>query len=119
MRMTEPTGTLGSEDAKLVTLARFAQGRFGASESAAVRDVDGRTYAGVSVDLPSLQLSALQVCVAMAVSSGARGLEAGVVLAKSEEVREQDLSAIRDLAGTGVPLHRCAPSGALAETLES
>ena len=33
-----------------------------------MRDTDGRTYSAASVDLPSLQLSALQAAVAMAIS---------------------------------------------------
>ena len=68
------------EDAKLVTLARATRSRTGAVQGAAVRDTDGRTYAAASVALPSLRLSALQVAVAMALSSGAPGLEAAVVL---------------------------------------
>lgn len=71
---------LSPEDAKLVTLARATRARIGAAQGAAVRDLDGRTYAGATVDLPHLRLGALEVCVAMAVSSGSRGLEAAVVL---------------------------------------
>jgi hypothetical protein len=71
---------LDAEDAKLVTLARSARARSSAAQAAAVRDTDGRTYVASSVALPSLRLSALQVAVAMAVSSGAPGLEAAVVL---------------------------------------
>jgi hypothetical protein len=68
------------EDAKLVTLARATRARTGAAQGAAIRDTDGRTYAAATVSLSSLQLSALQVAVAMALSSGAPGLEAAVVL---------------------------------------
>ena len=67
---------LQPEDAKLVTLARSARARTRAAQGAAVRDGDGRTYVAATVALPSLELSALQVAVAMAVSSGAPGLEA-------------------------------------------
>jgi cytidine deaminase len=74
-------GNSSAEDAKLVTLARATRARTGAQSGAAVRDSDGRTYAAASVNLPSLTLSALQVAVAMAMSSGAAGLEAAVVLA--------------------------------------
>ena len=66
---------LSAEDRKLVTLARATRARTGAAEGAAVRDSDGRTYAAATVDLPSLQVSALGVCVAMAVASGSTGLE--------------------------------------------
>jgi hypothetical protein len=51
---------LGPEDAKLVTLARGAMGRAEAAGGAAVRDADGRTYAGAPVDLSALQLTAAQ-----------------------------------------------------------
>ena len=64
---------LSAEDNKLVTLARATRARAGAAEGAAVRDADGRTYAAATVDLPSLQLSALGVCVAMAVAVGRAG----------------------------------------------
>ena len=46
---------LSAEDAKLVTLARATRARTGAAEGAAVRDLDGRTYAAATVALPSLQ----------------------------------------------------------------
>jgi hypothetical protein len=72
--------SLDPEDAKLITLARSARARTNAAQGAAVRDTDGRTYVAASVVLPSLELTALQVAVAMAVSSGALGLEAAVVL---------------------------------------
>lgn len=101
------------EDTKLVTLARSTRARTRAAEGAAVRDLDGRTYAAASVDLPSLRLSALQVAVAMAVTSGAQGLEAAVVLTDAEALADADLAAARDLAGTGVPVHLTAADGAL------
>jgi hypothetical protein len=96
---------LSAEDKKLVTLARATRGRTGASEGAAVRDSDGRTYAAASVALPSLQVSALGVCVAMAVSSGSRGLEAAVVLTDTEGVSPFDLDVLRDFGGAGVVVH--------------
>ena len=57
------------EDAKIMTLARAARARTGAPAGAAVRDLDGRTYAAAQVTLPSLPLSALRVAVAMAALS--------------------------------------------------
>ena len=89
----QPAG-LSAEDKKLVTLARATRARTGAAEGAAVRDSDGRTYAAATVDLPSLQVSALGVCVAMAVASGSGGLEAAVVLTGAETLAEADLAAI-------------------------
>ena len=95
---------LSAEDRKLVTLARATRARTGAAEGAAVRDADGRTYAGATVALPSLGVSAIGVCVAMAVASGSRGLEAVVVLTDADGVAEADLAAVRDFAGPGVPV---------------
>jgi len=107
---------LSAEDAKLVTLARATRARTGAAEGAAVRDADGRTYAAASVALPSLALSALQVCVAMAVASGSRGLEAAVVLGEADQVATADLAVLRDLGGSGVLVHRTDARGGVADT---
>jgi hypothetical protein len=104
---------LPPEDAKLVTLARAARARTRASEGAAVRDTDGRTYAGATVDLPSLQVSALQVCIAMAHSSGSRGLEAAVLLSEATALAEPDAAALADFAGDAVVVHLAGPNGAL------
>jgi hypothetical protein len=106
-----------AEDNKLVVLARATRARTGAREGAALRDLDGRTYAGATVELPSLRVSALGVCIAMAVASGAKGAEAAVVLGEGPQVADADLDALRDLAGAGVPVHRGDPAGAIAETL--
>ncbi len=107
------------DDAKLVTLARSTRARTRALEGACVRDQDGRTYAGATVDLPTLRLTAVQVAVAMAVSSGARSLEAVVVLGSEAAVNEADLSVVRDLAGPGVPVHLAAPDGTVVASVES
>ena len=45
---------MDAEDNKLVVLAKATRARTGAAQGAAVRDLDGRTYAGATVDLPSL-----------------------------------------------------------------
>ncbi|WP_375484860.1 cytidine deaminase [uncultured Jatrophihabitans sp.] len=102
---------LDPEDTKLVTLARSARARSGAAQGAAVRDGDGRTYVAASVSLPSLTLSALQVAVAMAVSSGAPGLEAAVVLGAdpADAAGEQ---AVREVAPTAT-VHHAAADGTL------
>ena len=116
---TGPTGLTDPEDTKLVTLARSARARTRAAEGACVRDLDGRTYAGATVDLPTLRLTAVQVAVAMAVTSGARGLEAVVVLGDAAVVVEADLSVIRDFAGGAVPVHLAAPDGKVIASLHS
>jgi hypothetical protein len=102
---------LQPEDAKLVTLARSARARTRAPQGAAVRDGDGRTYVAASVDLPSLQVSALQLAVAMAVSSGAPGLEAAVVLGDNP-VDEAGEAAVRDVAPSAA-VFRAKPDGSL------
>jgi hypothetical protein len=111
------TSELSAEDRKLVTLARATRARTGAAEGAAVRDSDGRTYAAATVDLPSLHVSAAGVCVAMAVASGSRGLEAAVVLTGADTVTTGDLDALRDLGGTGVVVHLGDVKGAITDTL--
>jgi len=95
---------LSAEDTKLVTLARTTRARVGAAEGAAVRDENGRTYAAATVELPSLRLTALEVCVAMAISSGSQGLEAAVVLTEAVG-GVAGLASVRDFAGGGVPVH--------------
>jgi hypothetical protein len=114
--MTELTDP---EDKKIVTLARSTRARTGALEGACVRDTDGRTYAGATVDLASLRLSALQVAVAMAVASGAKGLEAVAILGEKAAVEETDMSVVRDFAGPGVPVHLAAPDGTVVSSLIS
>lgn len=105
------------EDAKLVTLARASRARAGTIEGAAIRDTDGRTYSAVCVDLPSLQLSALQVAVSMAISSGVTGLEAAVVVADGHAVASANTDVVRDFAGPGVPIYRSDASGVVVDSV--
>lgn len=93
--MTEP---LDAEDTKLVTLARGAMARAEAGSGAAVRDLDGRTYAGGPVALAALKLTALQAAVSAAVSSGAAGFEAAVLVAGSAD--DAGVAAVRELSPT-------------------
>jgi hypothetical protein len=87
---------LDEQDGKLVVLARGAMGRAEATSGAAVRDRDGRTYAGAPVRLAALQLTALQAAVAAAVSSGATGLEAAVLLGGSAD--DAGVAAVQELS---------------------
>lgn len=87
---------LDPEDAKLVTLARGAMGRAEASNGAAVRDLDGRTYAGAPVELDALRLTALQAAVAAALSSGATGFEAAVLVGGSGD--DDGIAAVHELS---------------------
>jgi cytidine deaminase len=107
---------LNAEDAKIVTLARSTRARSRAPEGAAVRDLDGRTYAAATVDLPSLRLSALQVAVAMAASSGVTGLEAVAVVTEASTVDGAGLAAVRDL-GPAAQVILTGPDGAVREVL--
>ncbi len=107
---------MNPEDEKIITLARSSRARNGAAEGAAVRDETGRTYAATSVDLPSLKLSALQVAVAMAVSSGAEDLEAAALVTTAGTAAEADVAAVRDL-GAKAPVFVAGPDGALRTTL--
>lgn len=114
-----PVELTDPEDTKLVTLARSTRARTGAAEGACVRDADGRTYAAASVALPSLALTAVEVAVAMAASSGATGLEAVAVLGDAAVVEEGDMSVVRDFAGAGVTVYLAAPDGTVVTSLTS
>ena len=107
--MTDEPGPIPPEDAKLITLARAARARTGARQGAAVRDEDGRTYAATTVGLPTLSLSALQVAVAMAVASGATGLEAAAVVA-DDPTDPAGGQAVADMSPTATVLH-AGPDG--------
>jgi hypothetical protein len=99
------------EDQKLITLARSARARTKAREGAAVRDTDGRTYVAATVSLPTLALTALQVAVAMAVSSGALGLEAAVIVGDSPTGDDAGAATLHELA-PAAPLHLADADGA-------
>ena len=86
-----------------------------ATEGAAVRDETGRTYAAAAVALPSLRLSALRLAVAMAVSSGARKLEAAALVSDAG-LDPGDIAVVRDL-GPDAKIFHAAPDGTLRETL--
>ena len=99
-----------------MTLARASRARTGAAEGAAVRDLDGRTYAGSTVALSSLQVAALDLAVAMAVSSGAKGLEGAAVVTESATVNP---AAVRDLGGSGVSVFVADASGTVGSVLQA
>jgi hypothetical protein len=99
---------LSAEDAKLVTLARAARGRTRAAEGAAVRDTDGRTYSACTVALDTVNLTALQLAVAMALSSGVKGLEAAAVVTDAEST---DINVVRHFAGANIPVARANSAG--------
>lgn len=94
---------LSAEDVKLVTLARASRARTRALEGAAVRDTDGRTYSACTVQLDTVALTALQLAVAMAVSSGVKGIEAAAVVtdAPAEQV---DVGVVRYFGGAALPV---------------
>jgi hypothetical protein len=92
-----PGAELDPEDAKIITLARSARARSGTETGAAVRDETGRTYAAVDVRLGSFGLTALQLAVAMAASSGATSLEAAAVVGAQGSLSEAELAAAWDL----------------------
>jgi hypothetical protein len=112
---SEPAGP-GPDDLKIITLARSARARVEAAEGAAVRDETGRTYAASAVSLPSMQLSALRLAVAMAVSSGAARLEAAALVSESAQPDPADLAAVRDL-GPDAVVFQAGPDGNVRLTL--
>jgi hypothetical protein len=106
---------LEPEDAKLITLARAARARTAAVEGAAVRDQDGRTYTATTVSVGELRLTALEVAVAMAASSGVDSLEAAAVVTEADVLAMSDVDVVRALAGTQVPVFRAGPDGSVRE----
>lgn len=116
LAVVSEAAALGPEDLKIITLARSARARVGAAEGAAVRDETGRTYAAATVALPSFQLSALRLAVAMAVSSGASGLEAAALVGEAQQADPADLAALGDLGGQ-VTVFVAAPDGTLRDSV--
>jgi hypothetical protein len=114
-----PETTIDPEDKKIITLARSVRARNGVAEGAAVRDETGRTYVAGTVALTSLRLTALQTAVAMAVASGATGLEAAAVVSGADALTAEDLAAVRDLGGAGTPVLLAALDGTLRVTFEA
>ena len=113
---------LDPEDAKIVTLARGARLRAhaphtGIAEGAAVRDSDGRTYAGATVENrdPALTTSALRAAVAAAASSGARSFEDAEVVGDALD-SAADVAVLRQF-GVGVPLLLAGEDGAVRHTV--
>jgi hypothetical protein len=106
----------GPEDLKIITLARAARARVESAEGAAVRDETGRTYAAAAVALPSLQLSALHLAVAMAASSGATSIEAAAYVSDSGKPEPASIAAVRELGPFAV-VFCAAPDGTVRAIL--
>lgn len=105
---------MSPEDEKLLALARSARARIQAPQGAAVRDETGRSYAGATVRLPSLQISALDLAVAQAVAAGATSLEGAVVVGGDLP----EIDAVQDLA-VGVPVWHCDAGGQVLAEVRS
>jgi hypothetical protein len=105
------------EDLKLIALARAAMVRTGGYHGACVRDTDGRAYAAASVHLEHLKLSAISVAVAMAVSSGAAGVEGAAVVGE-EAPSTTDLEILRDLSADEVTVWWADRSGTVRSAIE-
>ncbi len=98
--------SLPPEDNKLVVLAKATRARTGAAEGAALRDLDGRTYAAATVDLAVAAGLRVGVAIAMAVASGAKGAEAVVVLDRGEVAEATwPLCVTSPARGPGAPGH--------------
>ncbi|GAC1609860.1 MAG: cytidine deaminase [Mycobacteriales bacterium] len=115
---------MSPEDTKLVTLARGARLRAhvphtALAEGAAVRDIDGRTYAAATVENadPALTVPALRAAVAAAASSGARSFEAAVVVSE-DDLRDDDVAVLREF-GSGVPVLLVGPDAVVRGTVST
>lgn len=100
--MTASTLT-NSEDQKLLTLASASMQRNNAKQSAALRDGTGRTHVGNAIGLITLSLDALQVAIAMALSSGAEVIEAAVVV--GERPSEIARANVREISKNALIWH--------------
>lgn len=114
---------LDPEDAKIITLARSSRLRAyaphtGATEGAAVRDTDGRTYAAATVENadPSLTTPALRAAVVAAAASGARAFEAAALVTEASTVDPRDLLVLREF-GDGVPVLVAGTDGTVHTTV--
>ncbi len=114
---------LDPEDRKIVTLACAARHRAyapytGATEGAAVRDTDGRTYAAATVEVADavLTTSALRAAVAAAAASGARTFEAAALVTEADTADPRDLAVLREF-GTGVPVLLAGLDGTIRGTV--
>ncbi|TCC32526.1 cytidine deaminase [Kribbella sindirgiensis] len=110
---------LSAEDAKLVTLARAARARTRAAEGAAVRDSDGRTYSACTVALDTVELTALQLAVAMALSSGVKGLEAAAVVTDQPDVGSVEVNVVRHFAGANIPVVLALGTGEVRDVVST
>ncbi|SDT24386.1 cytidine deaminase [Microlunatus soli] len=116
-KVSEPVeGPSDPEDTKIITLARSALARTQASQGACLRDTDGRTYAGAAIDLDHLNLSAVEVVVAMAVSSGAAGVEA--VAVSGARPSDHSLAVIGDLSGKDVVVWVTDAAGTVEQRID-
>ena len=114
---------LDPEDAKILTLARVALQRAyapytGVVEGAAVRDIDGRTYAAATVENADSRLttSAVRAALAAAVSSGARSFEAVALVSGALTLATDDVSVIAEF-GAFTPVLIAGPDGVLVQTV--
>ncbi len=70
-----------------------------------MRDQDGRTYSASTVVLGAMRFDALDLAVAMAVSSGSKAIEAAALVAERHPEPIVDGTAVRDLSGHGINVY--------------
>lgn len=116
---------LDPEDAKILTLARSARPRgyaphTGRLEGACVRDTDGRTYLGATVEHtdPALTVGALRAAVAAAASSGARAFEAAALVTEGDGPDDDDVRTLAEFT-PGVPVYVAGTDGVARGRLDA
>jgi hypothetical protein len=82
-----------------------------------VRDSDGRTYAACTVAVDTVELTALQLAVAMALASGVKGLEAAAVV--TDDPGSPDVNVVRHFAGANIPVVLALGTGEVRDVVNT
>lgn len=87
------------DESALLHLAHENREFVGAAQSAGVTDGEGKRYVAAQVHLPSLDIPALSLAVAMAVGAGAKEIQSAVIVSNHGMNAVVNLDALRDVVG--------------------
>ena len=89
------------EEAELLKRAYEHLQESGVAQGAAILDNAGRTFVASEVHVPSLDIDALTLAVAQALSAGAESIESAVVVSTHGMNAIVNLDTLRDVVGKG------------------